>query len=78
VQGKQHYQNTIFTMAVELQIQRDNIKKLKCEEYGITLIDIGYWWDGSVDSLISKIQQARADIEIRYSPQNYQMVLEAT
>jgi hypothetical protein len=33
-----------------------------CERRGITLIEIPFWWDGKVDSLIATIHEARPEL----------------
>ena len=42
--------------------KRDKEKKEICKENGITLIEIPYWWDKQLSSLIATIHQQRKDL----------------
>ncbi len=44
--------------------ERDKKKVATCQQLGINLITVPYWWDGSLSSLAATIRQARPDIEI--------------
>lgn len=37
--------------------EKDVEKRQACEQAGITLIEIPYWWDGQRDTLIKLIQK---------------------
>jgi hypothetical protein len=37
-------------------------KYAACAKLGITLIEIPYWWDGSIDSLANTIHKYRPDL----------------
>lgn len=39
-------------------IKRDEEKRKACEKIGISLIEIPYWWDQSINSLATMIQQS--------------------
>ncbi len=62
-QGIQHYEDVYyFGNSVRLYEQRDEEKRQACRSQCITLVEVPYWWDHSVDSLVSSIQQKRPDI----------------
>jgi hypothetical protein len=63
VNGEQHYQPTFFSR-YQLAKKRDYLKLRTCAERGITLIQIGYWWDGAPHSLFTKIHRLRPDIKL--------------
>lgn len=44
------------------QLVRDEEKRIACEAEGITLIEVPYWWDGNVASLMATIKSARPDL----------------
>ena len=44
------------------QRPRDKEKKKICEQNGITLIEIPYWWDKQLSSLITTIHQQRKEL----------------
>ena len=56
--GKQHYEDIPASgfSAIELYKQRDDEKIKLCEQCGIKLIIIPYWWDNQLDSLKNKIE----------------------
>ena len=62
-QGEQHYYNLYFMRTDWLQQkQRDKQKKEACNENGITLIEIPYWWDRTKDSLMATVKKHRPDL----------------
>ena len=42
--------------------EQDEEKRKVCKEKNITLIEIPYWWDKQLSSLISTIHQQRKDL----------------
>lgn len=42
---------------VEAAVQRDTEKKRACNDIGITLIEIPYWWDETISSLAATIKK---------------------
>lgn len=66
-QGEQHYYD-IYSLGNRWhQKQRDEEKRNLCLEKGITLIEVPYWWDKTISSLVASIREKRQDIE--FSPQ---------
>ncbi len=43
---------------------RDKKKVAICEQAGITLITVPFWWDRNVNSIISILKDARPDIPV--------------
>lgn len=71
-QGEQHYQDDHVFSHDGLRA-RDNFKREKCKEKGITLIGIPYWWNGDRESIVSTILKSRlyiSDALIHYLDQN--------
>lgn len=66
-QGKQHYEPNNSFMADSTRIQKDQNKRNICDELGITLVEIPYWWNQSEDALIMAIQKHRPDIKLDVS-----------
>jgi len=63
--GEQHYQPvSIFHDSLQKRQSRDQFKSKFCEDNGITLIIVPYWWDHSISSLAQTIRLARPDISI--------------
>jgi hypothetical protein len=61
-QGEQHYSD-VFALGPRWKYcERDADKKLACQQKGITLISVPYWWDNRKDSLLATIQTFRPDI----------------
>jgi hypothetical protein len=58
--GEQHYKSLYLN--VQLQKERDILKKEACKSFGITLIEIPYWWDGQYESIAATIYRARPDL----------------
>ena len=61
-QGEHHYHDLYSMGSLWQQIQRDKEKKEICKQNGITLIEIPYWWDKQLSSLIATIHQQRKDL----------------
>eukprot|EP00027_Filamoeba_sp_ATCC50430_P012117 CAMPEP_0168573886 /NCGR_PEP_ID=MMETSP0413-20121227/18779_1 /TAXON_ID=136452 /ORGANISM="Filamoeba nolandi, Strain NC-AS-23-1" /LENGTH=312 /DNA_ID=CAMNT_0008607177 /DNA_START=21 /DNA_END=956 /DNA_ORIENTATION=- len=55
--GEQHYQKTFLFGSEVYQQQRDADKRDLCKERGITLIEIPFWWDRSIESLAATLHQ---------------------
>lgn len=62
-QGQHHYHDHTFfgkqrlyngmarIFFVDGNVARDNVKRTRCKELGISLVEVPYWWDGNRDSL---------------------------
>jgi len=61
-QGEHHYKSNKILGESSVTQKRDREKKKICEEKGITLIEIPFWWDRKKDSLIATIQNYRPDL----------------
>lgn len=46
------------------QVRRDNEKREACKRAGITLIEVPYWWDGTLQALATAIAYYRPDISL--------------
>jgi hypothetical protein len=61
-QGMHHYEaHYVFGFSSKQQ-SKDGEKRQACSRLGITLVEVGYWWDHTKESLASTIQQLRPDI----------------
>jgi len=65
-QGELHYQGHFLTGSPEPIQKRDQEKLQACKMEGITLIQVPYWWDQKVSSLLATIHQVRPDITKKY------------
>jgi hypothetical protein len=61
-QGEQHYYDVYSLGPLWRYADRDEQKRMACEENGVTLIEIPYWWDFKKESLQATIHQHRPDI----------------
>lgn len=61
-QGEHHFLDIYALGHRWRQKQRDMEKKKLCQEKGITLIEIPYWWDFSKSSLMATIHHHRSDL----------------
>jgi len=61
-QGQQHYNFHFMYGSEKCTQQRDTEKKDACQKIGITLIEIPYWWDRQLPSLMAAINKARPDL----------------
>jgi hypothetical protein len=60
-QGQQHYVNSNIHGSFEDTRQRDYYKEIICQQRGISLIVVPYWWTKDRTSLIELIQKQRPD-----------------
>eukprot|EP01114_Cavostelium_apophysatum_P023739 TRINITY_DN9046_c0_g1_i1.p1 TRINITY_DN9046_c0_g1~~TRINITY_DN9046_c0_g1_i1.p1 ORF type:complete len:1029 (-),score=223.52 TRINITY_DN9046_c0_g1_i1:186-3272(-) len=68
-QGAQHFEKGRFG-SLNKQQDRDAEKKKACQDAGITLIEVRFWWSGNPDELIATIKLARPDILSEYKFQD--------
>jgi len=59
--GQQHYHDSHFGELKNFQ-RRDEIKKKLCAKNGFTLINVPYWWDYQIESLLNSIHLERPDL----------------
>ena len=52
------------------QTYRDEQKAVACDQIGITLITVPYWWNGNEGSLLEMIQKKRNDIRREIAPKS--------
>ena len=61
-QGKQHFTTVSLFSSAQDRLNVDKYKLKRCNELGITLIQIPYWWNGDISSLKSTIHSFRPNI----------------
>jgi hypothetical protein len=61
-QGTQHYHDNGIIGEYKSLENRDQVKLAKCQELGITLIQVPYWWKMNADSLATTIHLRRPDV----------------
>ena len=61
-QGEQHFQEIYSLGPLWRYSERDREKKIACNDKGITLIEIPYWWDFTRESLVASIHSYRPDV----------------
>jgi len=64
--GKQHFEKKYIFDTPEVQRQRDEQKRLACQDNGITLVVISPSWNNSTESLVHSIRQKRPDLLMDY------------
>eukprot|EP00028_Trichosphaerium_sp_Am-I-7-wt_P000504 CAMPEP_0168535040 /NCGR_PEP_ID=MMETSP0405-20121227/18388_1 /TAXON_ID=498012 /ORGANISM="Trichosphaerium sp, Strain Am-I-7 wt" /LENGTH=141 /DNA_ID=CAMNT_0008562121 /DNA_START=94 /DNA_END=519 /DNA_ORIENTATION=- len=68
-QGTQHYTDIPGRFGITiLQGARDMEKKTLCKSYGITIVNIPYWWKGDKESVMATINYHRPDIQVDVHP----------
>eukprot|EP01114_Cavostelium_apophysatum_P005575 TRINITY_DN16765_c0_g1_i1.p1 TRINITY_DN16765_c0_g1~~TRINITY_DN16765_c0_g1_i1.p1 ORF type:complete len:534 (-),score=82.26 TRINITY_DN16765_c0_g1_i1:2-1603(-) len=67
-QGEQHYQDLTFTG--KAQRQRDQRKRDLLKSEGITLIEVPYWRDRLIGSLVATILNVRPELKARMNLRN--------
>lgn len=79
-QGKQHYRNAFYQENHQSQTRRDSEKREACQKQNITLIEIPFWWDRSLNSLAATILEHRPDIalNITVTPTSIYLPIPAT
>lgn len=61
-QGIHHYTEVPLFGPLDLYIRRDERKRLACEQLGIKLIEVPFWWDNRPESLASTIIERDASL----------------
>ena len=57
--GEHHYQSHHLFGTAHIQQLRDEEKRLACTNCGITLIEVPFWWDRSLESLMATVYQKK-------------------
>jgi len=61
-QGKQHYeQQNVYGDSIP-RMKTDEAKERQCQELGIVLVSVPFWWDKKLSSLIRSILEKRPDL----------------
>eukprot|EP01114_Cavostelium_apophysatum_P009980 TRINITY_DN2333_c0_g1_i1.p1 TRINITY_DN2333_c0_g1~~TRINITY_DN2333_c0_g1_i1.p1 ORF type:complete len:524 (-),score=84.41 TRINITY_DN2333_c0_g1_i1:89-1660(-) len=60
-QGEQHYLRYLHG-PLERQKERDRSKQRICEDNGVTLIEVPFWWDRTSRNLLASIVEKRPDL----------------
>jgi len=66
-QGEQHYKWHFLIGSPADQQIKDTEKKTQCEKYGITLIEVPYWWDKQRESLAATLRLQRPGLLPEYN-----------
>eukprot|EP01114_Cavostelium_apophysatum_P009073 TRINITY_DN2214_c0_g1_i3.p1 TRINITY_DN2214_c0_g1~~TRINITY_DN2214_c0_g1_i3.p1 ORF type:complete len:535 (-),score=134.61 TRINITY_DN2214_c0_g1_i3:1649-3253(-) len=61
-QGKHHFEQIKGSEQIRRQIERDEEKMRACENNGIDLVVIPYWWNSSESQLFATIRKKRPDL----------------
>lgn len=61
-QGEQHYQTIHSWGSHEDILFRDEQKRQGCARHGINLIEVPFWWDFQMSSLVGSIKMARPEL----------------
>ncbi len=62
-QGEQHYKDRYIFSSAPYKA-RDKEKRRLAADYGISLVEVPYWWDKQKESLVEMIHRVRPDVEI--------------
>jgi len=66
-QGPQHYHWHFIYGNPQEQQRRDQERREKCDRYGISLVEIPFWWKGNRSILIAMIRRSRPDLLLQYA-----------
>eukprot|EP01114_Cavostelium_apophysatum_P020383 TRINITY_DN6813_c0_g1_i1.p1 TRINITY_DN6813_c0_g1~~TRINITY_DN6813_c0_g1_i1.p1 ORF type:complete len:852 (-),score=159.44 TRINITY_DN6813_c0_g1_i1:14-2569(-) len=61
-QGQVHFSQLFKEQSLQLQRRNDDLKRQLCENSGITLVQIPYWWDGTKAQLVASVRHVRPDL----------------
>jgi hypothetical protein len=61
-QGEQHYKDFILRGTYKEKQERDREKEQACFNYGVTLIQVPYWWKKDPKTIKEMIQKQRPDV----------------
>lgn len=51
-----------FPYSLRILPARDEQKRLACKRAGISLVEVPYWWDGSLESLAATVADQRPEL----------------
>eukprot|EP01125_Pyxidicula_operculata_P022520 TRINITY_DN924_c0_g1_i3.p1 TRINITY_DN924_c0_g1~~TRINITY_DN924_c0_g1_i3.p1 ORF type:complete len:367 (-),score=32.65 TRINITY_DN924_c0_g1_i3:25-1125(-) len=69
-QGEHHYVNIpSISATTENYKKKDDFKKSFCASINVTLIEIPYWWDGEMSSVLPYIKSTRPELLVSHHPQ---------
>ncbi len=73
-QGHQHYHWHYRSGDPALQRSKDEEKRFKSQQAGITLVTVPYWWQPKrIDSLVASIRERRPDVLVNYDKDSIKM-----
>jgi hypothetical protein len=59
-QGQQHYiQKQLWGQEFDIRLSRDIKKKIACDEFQFTLVQVPHWWNCEEISLAATLKKAR-------------------
>jgi hypothetical protein len=61
-QGEQHFMDIHKFGSANYYSKRDEQKRIACNQHGITLVEVPYWWNFQLESLKSTIHKVRPDL----------------
>jgi len=60
--GEQHYKDINIFIPQRMYSIRDSQKRMLCKQHAITLIEIPYWWNLEISSLMATIKKYRPEL----------------
>jgi len=67
-QGLHHFSRHTFVDSAFDQKHRDQQKRALCKVHSIDLIEVPYWWDRRIESLIASVRRFRPDLLSHFDP----------
>jgi len=67
-QGQQHYEENITVFNIKESVNRVQKEKLKqriCQQLGITVVEVPYWWNKRKEYIATEIARVRPDIKLQ-------------
>ena len=66
-QGDHHYQWSPRFGSPEIQQNRDEEKRTACLQAEITLVEVPYWWDRTLDSVVATLKSRGVPLPPKYA-----------
>jgi hypothetical protein len=63
-QGAPHFDSLTENPPFVNYSAKDKVKRAVCSSAGVSLIEIPYWWDRTLDSLLTSILKVRPDVQL--------------